>query len=644
MKRTQRSSIKSSSATSLRDAMNKRRLELSAKLRKEKKSLQLQVKRRLMGSQIADQSTNKVTGTPMECLQSLLPSPSMVTLSALQTSLATSKQTSSLPLNEIPTQQADQFLQHLVTFLTAAAAATVPANAMSDNMEACMLSLQVLTNLAAMEYPDSYYSNCNSWCKFMLSRNLTATLIPLFSSQNRQVQEQACWVIGNIAGDSQQCRMQLISENVIGALTVVLRQNEDNMSLRRNIAWALCNIARGINTSLPFVQGGINANEILNALLLEKSTDIQPQVTIWDFRKELYWLVSFLTSKESEEELFEALINEELLRVLSQHFAYVTRVTLDKRDRGSIFQSVIPLMRIFGNLATAADGKYVKGIIEVDNHSIVNNLALWLQVHKPCGETMTIATEATWVAGALLCDYGYANHPSTTIACPLLIPPLCRVLLKGTFTLEWKREVLNAIWNALAAPPGSNAEDTIIQRDSLLLEIYREKGMLRALVGMLVCLDVDAIRPAINMLDAMHRRVGRYDENSFTLLREAECEHALEHVCETATSNASYGGSSDWQHSEGGMEYCADMAANLIDDFYGEEHDEEFDVGAVATSQSGSFEFGLLGPPPTFNFTNSQESAQSSVVSDPMSSPAGRGMARGRGRGRSLPAWMNQRS
>jgi hypothetical protein len=92
------------------------------------------------------------------------------------------------------------------------------------------------------------------------------------------------------------------------------------------------------------------------------------------------------------------------------------------------------------------------------------------------------------------------------------------------------------------------------------------------------------------------------------------------------------------------MEYCAEMAASLIDDFYGEEHDEEFDVGAVATSQSGSFEFGLLGPPPTFNFTNSQESAQSSVVSDPMSSPAGRGMARGRGRGRSLPAWMNQRS
>jgi Karyopherin (importin) alpha len=615
--------------------MNKRRLELSSKLRKEKKSHQLQVKRRLTGSQMADQSaSNAAAGIPMECLQNLLDSPSMMTLSALQTSLATSKQTSSLPLSEIPTQQADNFLQQMVTFLAAA----------GDNIEACILSLQILTNLAAMECPESYYSNCGSWCKFMLSRNLTPTLVALVSSTSSQVQEQSCWVIGNIAGDSQQCRMLLISENVIGALTIALSQNEGNLSLRRNVAWTLCNIARGIETAMPFVQGGMTAKEILYALSLERSTNVQSQVTLWDFRKEMYWLVSFLTSKEDEEKIFETLMNDELLLVLSQHFAHVSQVTLDKRDRGSIFQSVIPLMRIFGNLATAVDGKYVKGVIEVDNHSIVDTLALWLKVHKPCGETMTIATEATWVAGALLCDYGYANHPSTTTACPVLIPPLCRVLLKGTFTLEWKREVLNAIWNALAAPPGSNAEDTIIQRDALLLEIYREKGMVRALVGMLVCLDVDAIRPAINMLDAMHRRVGRYDGNASTFLKEAECEHALERVCEAASSNASYGGSSDWQHSEGGMDYCADMAANLIDDFYGEEHDEEFDVGAVATSQSGSFEFGPLGPPPTFDFTNSQDSAQNSVVSDPMSSPAGRGMARGRGRGRSLPAWMNQRS
>jgi hypothetical protein len=88
------------------------------------------------------------------------------------------------------------------------------------------------------------------------------------------------------------------------------------------------------------------------------------------------------------------------------------------------------------------------------------------------------------------------------------------------------------------------------------------------------------------------------------------------------------------------MEYCAEMASNLIDDFYGEEHDEEFNLGVATSSQLVSFEFGQLGPPPIFDFTNSHDSAKSSVVSDPMSSPAGRGMGRGRGRGRSLPAWM----
>ena len=37
-------------------------------------------------------------------------------------------------------------------------------------------------------------------------------------------------------------------------------------------------------------------------------------------------------------------------------------------------------------------------------------------------------SEATWVCGALLCDAGHEQHPSTTMGCPKLVPALCNVI------------------------------------------------------------------------------------------------------------------------------------------------------------------------------------------------------------------------
>ena len=601
--------------------MNKRRHDLSSKIRKTKKSHQLQLKRRHTSSQVVPQDT--ITN-PNECLEQFLAAPSIFSISAIQTSLATSKQASALPLHEIPADKAQQFLNLLLTFLR------------SRNVEESLHALRIFTNLAAMECPESYYSSCQSWCNFLLSSELPLSLTALLSSENEVIQEQACWVVGNIAGDSQPCRDKLVSQNILPCLVGCLRHKAKTNVLRRNILWAMSNLARGTGSASVFIQAGLCAADFFNILSLEQAGSQDP-VDVWDVRKELYWLLAFLISKEDE--AIESLVNDQLLLVLSHHFSHVTTVILKKRDRGSIFQSVIPIVRIFGNLSTASDGKYIPGIIAANENKIVHTLATWLQVQRPCGETMTIATEVTWVAGALLCDAGYPEHLSTRVACPVLLPALCRVLLKGTFTLEWKREVLNALWNSLASPPGSDAANTMGTRDQFLVQIYREKGMIRALVGMLVCMDVDAIRPAINMIDAFHRRMDRYDDNALRILEEAECLHALESVCDAATGNASYGGATDWQSSTGGMDYCAEMAANLIDDYY-DNNDEVIDMGS-----SENFEFNIEGGAnPVFNFGNQPEIVRNnSNNSDPMmTSSAGRG--RGRGRGRNIPAWVQKKA
>ena len=49
-------------------------------------------------------------------------------------------------------------------------------------------------------------------------------------------------------------------------------------------------------------------------------------------------------------------------------------------------------------------------------------------IQNPSHELMLIATEATWVCGALLCDAGHEQHPSTTMGCPKLVPALCNVI------------------------------------------------------------------------------------------------------------------------------------------------------------------------------------------------------------------------
>jgi hypothetical protein len=632
-----RSNIKDASTSSIRQAMNIRRHELSQKIRKTKKCQMLQLKRRhttaafLDGEdQGSDQSSP--TTSPQQCFTDFISTPTIFSLSALQSSLSRSKHQVTIRLQDYPIQQGESFLRSIAGFL-------------STNNDSSLEALKVLTNLSAMESSETstnYYTSHSSWCVFMLSSangNIPQCLMNILSSSNIPNIEQVCWVIGNIAGDSQQCREKLVTMKFIPALISLLQQT-DSLVILRNAIWALSNMSRGDHSIAPFVQAGLSANTVLNILRLDESAG----ANIWDIRSEIAWFLAFVSAKD-EEEFVTQLLNTEIFIYLAKLFAQATDLVIKKRDRGSIFKSIIPLIRIFGNLATNADGKYVQGIILTEDHSVIKTLAKWLKVYKPCPEIMTICTEVTWVCGALLCDVGRANHASTTIAYPILLPALCQVFLCGSFTLEWKREIVNAIWNALAAPPNFDG-DTFAIRDELLLQLFQRDGIVRALVGTLTCLDVDAIRPALNIIDAMHRRLKRFNVDSLLILQSAECEHALEHVCDAASSSSSYGNSKSWDEFDsnhgGGIESCAEIAANLIDDFYGD--DENYDMSEAGltcgvSADGNHFTFGLQDPIPTFNFSSSGEEVRP-VVQDPMSLPAGRG----RGRGRTVPAWMQKHS
>ena len=433
------------------------------------------------------------------------------------------------------------------------------------------------------------------------------------------------------------------------------------------------------------------------------------QVTWIQIMTETYWLLAFLTAREEEavqvlllqtqtggSSSNENVVGRTLCHTMVTHFCYLSQVLLmaSTTTRGSInanadnsvvqmaTQMILPMIRTLGNIATSSGGIFVPTLLYVpvsntppassgslslssSSSLLCQSIVTWMQLLErgrggsssfSSSDGLAIAMEVTWMTGTLLCDVGHAHHVSTTVACPILIPALCRALVHPRLSLEWKRHLLWAIWNALSQPPdkeynnsmdststsismeqnGNEEEDTRPVRDAVLKEVYGTPQMCYALVQNLDSSDVDVIQVSLNILDAMHRRLvgqGHQNQQSWTVLQqfqEVDCLNALERVCDTASAAYSYGGGRSWQDSNFGMEACAELAADLIDDFYQDDLEEEegdggFSSGGTAVDTNGQLVF-QFAPPPGGSVTP--------VAQAPMTSSLGRG------RGRVVPAWM----
>lgn len=114
----------------------------------------------------------------------------------------------------------------------------------------------VLVNTLDHQLPEFQYeavscisaitSGTSDQIKSVVSKGAHKKLIALCDSQFFEIQEQAVWGVGNLAGESCAIRDQLINDGALNKLYYYLN-NCNRKSLIKNIVWAFSNFCKGKN-------------------------------------------------------------------------------------------------------------------------------------------------------------------------------------------------------------------------------------------------------------------------------------------------------------------------------------------------------------------------------------------------------------
>lgn len=637
--------------------MTQRRQEWAARIRKSKKDHILAMKRRyvppensspMKDSDDAISQTDTTNSSLVDLANRAIQNPTLH-LEAFESALSRSyaaRQGSTL---------ADDAQTHLSTTLkpedliNPLSLIDVLAGVLTDVTISAAIKLaaaRILTNLAAMEShqeEDNYYGNTpESWSALVVKSTTLSAFHQLLASPttDNNLILQCCWALGNLIGDSSDARAASLFLFPTLLQTLIRGLELKLPSVCRNAAWAISSLVRGADRS--FCGPDLLTPSLLAQLLVSPereatSTDV---VSWFDVAQEAAWIVAFLTATEDSvvDYLCSGLQNVSFSSqspiVLLEALACRLHNALLQTSQASTWSSeqatnalkmTIPCIRAIGNIASSSHGIHLPPLLTAHSKSIVKSLAKLLEVgcfpssesHNHLG---TAAVEAAWAARTLLCDAGLADHESTDIAIPVLLPQLCKCVTSGYGKQELKREAISALWTATASPPHSDHQSmgsvwsTRSTRDDFLRQIGHSPRMMTTLVDLLkTSVDADVVHTAVQLVNAILRRL-QDDEELRREFEENDGVSALEHICNVASSTSHYGGGTDWN---AGAFPSADIAADLIDDLFGAGEEEEMmDVAPVSDGTSFTFGMPVVAP----------------VNSETAMPP--------RGRGRPVPSWM----
>lgn len=498
---------------------------------------------------------------------------------------------------------------------------------------------KVITNLAASdnsskkedEDPDDLIyggtAKMKDWCCILLKSNALSALVKVLSTSNISditLCEQCCWALANIAGDSYRCRTALLElpENAMSILLNVLQIGIAHQfaGLCRNATWACNNLLR--ETAVQFLPNLLHPPIIVHLMLAPKlvssSTDNLQQ---WnEVAVEASWMLFFLTSNEDAVQYLCDYQNNDdnSYPSIVQALDSCLRVENNKSSAATI-----PCIRAVSNIAAAFQGRYVPNLIA--NSSILQSLTAFIEIGATGTFTdKTIAIEATWSAGSILLEINDDSYK-------ILIPSLCHALVSNTSALALKREAISSLVHAVSLPEVAEGEINKPIRNAMLISILNVNNIIPIIIHLLSSTDMEVVIMALRFVNISFRRLNLLREGPYWQIRQVfeECSilDALESICDRVPiSSPSFA--------------VAEMAADLIDDFFSEEvlpRDEDSlisDVFQLGANASQPFIWNTV----TANETNNK---LDSNISTSLASVGER--VRGRGRGTSnIPAWMQQ--
>ncbi len=507
-----------------------------------------------------------------------------------------------------------------------------------------------------------------SWCHVIVNSTVLSLVLDQLKrvdNNNIALCEKCIFVIGNVLGDSFMARQTLLE---LGALPTILiacvkmglekikllgqqqpqqqqQQGDELVSalqLVRNSIWSLINFIRGGDTSSSSSSFMAEMTQHIDlAVLLSLPESIQSITNnsecisaAFNVAIETCWLTVFLTNyNEAMSFGIENWLSQDILMGLGTRLCSGVDAVIiqykqieDESDDGdalndgvdqsttsflasnlkiaeNVSNSSIPCCRALNNIAIYLDSIPQNGETIVQAKQSVTS-ALLSEMTARClvelisvgsigggTEADTIACSATSLASIILTDASrdFEKYAGSTAVWSLL-PALVQGLIGPMSFYDFRREILWAIWNML--------QHNRLQQ-KLLMEIIgtSTEEVARALTEMLVALESsDAVEPALGLVDMLLRTLDESNMRATTgkslkiLFEEVGLVEALWYVCDN-----------DVDESE-----VAEMAAELIDDFYEDQEEDVDDDGMIVTAPSVNgqqFQFQAPSHTGQFNFS-----------------------------------------